>query len=60
MVAEGVKTSKAVVELAARHGVDTPIAQQVVEVLYLGKPAVEAVPALMQREVKPELHGIRR
>jgi glycerol-3-phosphate dehydrogenase (NAD(P)+) len=60
MVAEGVKTSPAVVELAARHDVETPIAQQVVEVLYHGRPAVEALPALMQREVKPELHGIRR
>ena len=59
MVAEGVKTSPAVVELAARHEVETPIAQQVVEVLYHGKPAVEVIPALMRREVKPELHGIR-
>src|SRR5205807_7118501 len=59
MVAEGVKTSSAVVELAARHGVETPIAQQVVEVLYRAKPAADVIPALMQREAKPELHGIR-
>jgi glycerol-3-phosphate dehydrogenase (NAD(P)+) len=58
MVAEGVKSSKAVVELAARVEVEMPIADQVVDVLYHGKQASEIVPALMQREAKPELHGI--
>lgn len=58
MVAEGVKTSRAVVDLAARHGVEMPIAQQVVEVLYEGKRASDVIPALMQRRAKPELHGI--
>ena len=59
MVAEGVKSSKAVVDLAARVEVEMPIAEQVVDVLYHGKQASEIVPALMQREMKPELHGIR-
>jgi glycerol-3-phosphate dehydrogenase (NAD(P)+) len=58
MVAEGVKTSRAVVELARRQGVEMPIAEQVVAVLYDDKPAAEAIPALMLREAKPELHGI--
>ena len=58
MVAEGVKTSRAVVELAQRHNVEMPIAEQVVAVLYEGKKAVDVIPALMQREAKPELHGI--
>lgn len=58
MVAEGVKTSRAVVDLAARHDVEMPIAEQVVAVLYDGRPAHEIVPALMRREAKPELHGI--
>src|SRR5205807_1929632 len=58
MVAEGVKTSKAVVGLAARVDVEMPIAEQVVAVLYEGKQASEIVPALMQREMKAELHGI--
>jgi glycerol-3-phosphate dehydrogenase (NAD(P)+) len=58
MVAEGVKSSKAVVDLAARVEVEMPIAEQVVDVLYHGKQASEIVPALMQREMKPELHGI--
>jgi len=60
MVAEGVKTSRAVVELAERVGVEMPIAQQVVAVLYGGRRAVEVIPALMSRQAKPELHGIAR
>ncbi|MGH9282330.1 MAG: NAD(P)H-dependent glycerol-3-phosphate dehydrogenase, partial [Acidimicrobiales bacterium] len=55
MVAEGVKTSQAVLDLAATVGVETPISQQVVAVLYQGKRAVDAIPALMLREAKPEL-----
>jgi glycerol-3-phosphate dehydrogenase len=35
-----------------------PIAEQVVDVLYHGKQASEIVPALMQRGMKAELHGI--
>jgi glycerol-3-phosphate dehydrogenase (NAD(P)+) len=58
MVAEGVKTSRAVVDLAARHDVEMPIAEQVVAVLYEGKHAADLVPALMQRQQKAELHGI--
>jgi glycerol-3-phosphate dehydrogenase (NAD(P)+) len=58
MVAEGVKTSRAVVDLAARHGIEMPIAEQVVAVLYEGKKAADVIPALMQRQAKPELHGI--
>jgi glycerol-3-phosphate dehydrogenase (NAD(P)+) len=58
MVAEGVKSSKAVLDLSVRVGVEMPIAEQVVDVLYHGKQASEIVPALMQREAKPELHGI--
>jgi glycerol-3-phosphate dehydrogenase (NAD(P)+) len=58
MVAEGVKTSRAVVDLARRRGIEMPIAEQVVAVLYEGRLATEIVPALMQREAKPELHGI--
>jgi len=58
MVAEGVKTSRAVLDLAARRGVEMPIAEQVVAVLYEGRSARDVIPALMQREAKPELHGI--
>ena len=58
MVAEGVKTSKAVIDLARRVGVEMPIADQVVAVLYEGKKARDVIPALMSREAKSELHGI--
>jgi glycerol-3-phosphate dehydrogenase (NAD(P)+) len=60
MVAEGVKTSRAVVELASRHGVEMPIAEQVVAVLYGGRRAADVIPALMLRQAKAELHGISR
>jgi glycerol-3-phosphate dehydrogenase (NAD(P)+) len=58
MVAEGVKTSRAVVDLAAANGIEMPIAEQVVAVLYDGKRAADVIPALMGRQSKPELHGI--
>jgi Glycerol-3-phosphate dehydrogenase len=57
MVAEGVKTTEAVLELAARHGIEMPIAEQVGAVLYEGRTPAEIVPALMLREAKPELRG---
>ena len=60
MVAEGVKTSRAALQLAERVGVEMPIAEQVVAVLYEGRTAAEIIPALMRREAKPELHGIAR
>jgi glycerol-3-phosphate dehydrogenase (NAD(P)+) len=58
MVAEGVKSTAAVLELARRHEIEMPIAEQVGAVLYDGKRADELVPALMLRQAKPELHGI--
>jgi glycerol-3-phosphate dehydrogenase (NAD(P)+) len=58
MVAEGVKSTEAVLELAAQHGVDMPIATMVGAVLYEGLRAEDMVPALMLREAKPELRGI--
>lgn len=54
MVAEGVRTSYAVVGLAAKVGIEMPIAEQVVAVLDGHCSAAEAVPALMGRESKPE------
>jgi glycerol-3-phosphate dehydrogenase (NAD(P)+) len=58
MVAEGVRTSDAVVELAARVGVEMPIAEQVAAVLHGVTPAAEVVAVLMGRVMKPELHGL--
>ncbi|HUP68972.1 MAG TPA: NAD(P)H-dependent glycerol-3-phosphate dehydrogenase [Acidimicrobiales bacterium] len=55
MVAEGVNSAPAVVELAAAAGVEVPISEQVVAVLYDGRKPADALPALMQRGVKAEL-----
>jgi len=56
MVAEGVKSTAAVLELASRVGVEMPIAEQVGAVLYEGRRPADIVPALMLREARPE-HG---
>ncbi len=54
MVAEGVKTTRAVLELAERAGVEVPIATQVARVLYEGHHPREAVMSLMTRQAKSE------
>lgn len=59
MVAEGVKTSKAMVALGEREGVEMPIAEHVVKVLYEGVSPGDMVLSLMLRSAKPELHGLR-
>ena len=59
MVAEGVKSTEAVLELAALHQVEMPIATLVGAVLYDDRRPADLVPALMLREAKAELHGIR-
>jgi glycerol-3-phosphate dehydrogenase (NAD(P)+) len=59
MVAEGVKSTEAVLELGRRHGVELPIAEQVGAVLYEGRTPSEIVPALMHRQAKAELRGMR-
>jgi glycerol-3-phosphate dehydrogenase (NAD(P)+) len=59
MVAEGVKSTRAVLDLAAKHGVEMPIAAFVGAVLYEGARAADIVPSLMLRQAKPELHGMR-
>jgi glycerol-3-phosphate dehydrogenase (NAD(P)+) len=53
-VAEGVKTTPAVRRLAARLGVQMPIADQVHAVLYEGKGAREAATELMTRPLRDE------
>jgi len=58
MVAEGVKSTSGVLELARQHDVEMPIATAIGAVLYDSARAAEVVPALMLREAKPELHGI--
>ena len=55
MVAEGVKSSPSVLDLARRHGVDMPITEQVVAVCHQGRSARDAVASLMGRSRKSEL-----
>jgi glycerol-3-phosphate dehydrogenase (NAD(P)+) len=54
MVAEGVKTTNATVDLARRHGVEMPISAQMFEMLNFGLPPREAVRKLMERTLKGE------
>ncbi|MHC4844982.1 MAG: NAD(P)H-dependent glycerol-3-phosphate dehydrogenase [Planctomycetota bacterium] len=54
-VPEGVLTCKAVVSLAAEHGVEMPITQQIHAVLFDGKDPRQAVTDLMTRQQKDEV-----
>lgn len=53
-VAEGVKTTAALKQLAARAGVEMPIASEVYAVLYEGKTVRDAAKALMARPLRDE------
>lgn len=53
-VAEGANTTESACELAARHGVELPIATMVRRVLFDGYPALDAVAELMGRDLRPE------
>jgi glycerol-3-phosphate dehydrogenase (NAD(P)+) len=57
MVAEGVSTCRAVIELARARGVEMPIAAQVHAVLFAGQDPRQAVLELMRRPPKPEFWG---
>ena len=54
MVAEGVRTTAATVELARRHGIEMPITEQMHAVLYQNRPPREAIRELMERRLKNE------
>jgi glycerol-3-phosphate dehydrogenase (NAD(P)+) len=58
MVAEGIKTSRAAVELGARLGLELPIAEQVAAVVNGIRAAAEILPALMTREATSEWHDL--
>lgn len=57
-VAEGVFTTKAALQLAARYDVEMPITEQLGAVLFEGLDPHRAVPELMMRDPKHELEGI--
>ncbi|MCB1030769.1 MAG: NAD(P)H-dependent glycerol-3-phosphate dehydrogenase [Acidimicrobiales bacterium] len=58
MVAEGVKTSKVVMELANELGLDMPIASEVYGCCHEGRSAAEAYAGLLRRGSGREMDGI--
>ncbi len=54
-VVEGINTCKEVFALAQRHNVDMPITEQVYRVIHEGHTPTEALHALMERAIRPEL-----
>jgi glycerol-3-phosphate dehydrogenase (NAD(P)+) len=55
MVAEGVRTTKSAVGLAAKHDVEMPISDEVNKILFEDKSPMEAMKDLMLRSPKPEV-----
>jgi glycerol-3-phosphate dehydrogenase (NAD(P)+) len=53
-VAEGVTTARSIHDLAAKRGIDMPIAREVFAVLFEGKAPVAATDTLMQRPPRGE------
>ena len=54
MVAEGVKTTRSARGLARREGVEMPITEEIYEVLYSSRDAMQALKTLMSRSPKKE------
>jgi glycerol-3-phosphate dehydrogenase (NAD(P)+) len=53
-VAEGYPTARSAYQLARRHGIVTPIVDEVYAMLYESKNVAQAVRDLMSRDLKPE------
>jgi glycerol-3-phosphate dehydrogenase (NAD(P)+) len=58
MVVEGVRTTESALALARRFDVRLPIAEQLAQILFAGKPAEEAAESLMGRSRGSELEEI--
>jgi glycerol-3-phosphate dehydrogenase (NAD(P)+) len=54
MVAEGVNTTRAAMDLARRQGVEMPITEQMEKVLFQGRAPKDALRELMERALKGE------
>jgi len=54
MVAEGIKTTNAAVDLARRYAVEMPISEQMFQMLHFGVSPREAIRRLMERSLKEE------
>ncbi len=59
MVAEGIKTAKAVHELMLKHKINAPICHAVYQIIYENKPPAEAVKELSSMELNEELGAIQ-
>jgi len=59
-VAEGVRTTDAALALAARHGVELPITQQVHDILFADKNPRDAIRDLMLRTPKSEVSSSQK
>jgi glycerol-3-phosphate dehydrogenase (NAD(P)+) len=57
-VAEGVASSKSVLELARKHSVEMPITEVIAGVVYEGLDVGQAASMLASRTAKPERYGI--
>ena len=55
MVAEGVRNSLSITRLAEREGVEMPICEQMMALIYEGKSPQDTIRELMTRELKSEL-----
>jgi len=58
MVAEGVKTTKAVYNLSRKTNIEVPITECVYEIIYKGLNPIESVKKLMNRKFKSEVEDI--
>ena len=56
MVAEGIFTTQAALQLARTHGVEMPITEQMHAILNQGKSPRDAIADLMSRSSKSEIH----
>jgi glycerol-3-phosphate dehydrogenase (NAD(P)+) len=54
MVAEGVPNTESIYLAARRHGVSTPIIDQVYAILYQQKPPADALKELLTRDPRAE------
>lgn len=51
---EGIPTTRALLKLATRHGIEMPITEAVGDVLFNGEPPLSAITKLMNRPLKAE------
>jgi glycerol-3-phosphate dehydrogenase (NAD(P)+) len=58
MVAEGVKSSQAILGLAREQGVEMPLTEGVAAVCHAGLDPHDLLEALLSRSAKPELYGM--